>query len=476
LLAFALLGLRAPVAAQDDGFWSFLTPGTSLPRCAEPSRAHQDAEWRLDLLDDYIEHLSDSTDVAAATRELQALLKSECFLPAAETDRVPKPDSTIALKQWWSDGGLSWLTSYLELPELGLVSHLRPHVVLPPDIRPTLAASIGRDDPLRPLVCRLDEPACGLETLGWIERAEQAFKSHRIVRMDDDRRVLGNDLSEVAHTEEAAAERCANHMLTADEGSRYQSWRDCLETQRPKTSALPLGRIKAPMTGWLIVSGRRGHYSFCDTTGAYDLDSGAAFVYENCSALELNSDGSVDRTLTDSSRADKVRSGHVSVDNLREALWMMLLQEKTSRIQLRAEWYPLPEGLAPKSVARPPTLDFSDLGATVSTAQTVLTWRWVRSTGAEIRGEVTWPGSYDAAEDHATSLLNVAELSLVPGCVPRRPPSESQLRLPVMRVNPLDAPPKDAFYRKVQTAYRRWARAPLCGSSATRAQTRGQSR
>jgi len=465
LLAVAL-GVATPGNAQDAGFWSFLTPGTPLPRCVESTEAHRDATARLELLDQYLDRVSDSTPVAAPTRELHALLKSECFLPAAETDRLPRPDSTLALKQWWDAGGREWLETYLELPELGDVTHLRPHVGLPPDTRPTLAASTDRDDPLRSLVCRLDDAACGVETLGWIQRAVLAFDSHRTVHLEDDRRVLRNDITPVARTEEAASELCAADMRTADDGSRYQTWRDCLETQRPKTTALPLGRIKAPTTGWLIISGRRGHYGFCDTTSAYDLDSGAAFVLESCSGLQLNSDGSVDRTLTDAGRVDHVRAGKISVDNVREALWMMLLQEKTSRIQLRAGWYPLPDGLEPHTVAHAPMFDVNVFNTAMSsTAQTTLAWRWLPITGSEITGEVIWPFSYDAAEDHAASLLDVAERGLVAGCVPRRPPPESQLGLPDMRVNPGDAPPERAFYRKVQAAYKQWARAPLCTST-----------
>ena len=462
LLAVAL-AVAAPGHAQDAGFWSFLTPGAPLPRCAESSLAHQDARARLDLLDEYIDRLPDPTDAASAVRELHALLKSECFLPAAETARIPTPDSTLALKSWWRDGGRDWLDSYLELPEFGVLPHLRPHVGLPPDMRRTLTSSIDRNDPLRSLVCRLDEPACGVETLGWIERAERAFDSHRIVHLDDDRRVLDNDLTPVARTEEAAAERCATHMTTADKDSRYQTWRDCLETQRPKTTALPLGRIKAPTAGWLIVSGRRGHYDFCDTTSAYDLGTGAAFIHESCSALDLNADGSVDRALTDAARADTVRTGKLAVDNLREAVWMMLLQEKTSRIQLQAKWYPLPDGLEPHIVAHAPMFDVNAFDSPMaSTAQTILAWRWLPLTGSQMSGEMIWPGSYDAAEDHAASLLDVAERGLVAGCVPRRPPPEWQLGLPDIRVNPVDAPPERAFYRKVQAAYKQWAGAPLC--------------
>ncbi len=54
-----------------------------------------------------------------------------------------------------------------------------------------------------------------------------------------------------------------------------------------KRIALPLGDVKAPDTGWLVIAGRRGHYEFCDTVRAYDLETGAAFIDDNCSELTL---------------------------------------------------------------------------------------------------------------------------------------------------------------------------------------------
>jgi hypothetical protein len=466
LVSLIILPLPAPARAQDAGFWSFLTPGTPLPRCVESTIAYQDAAARIELLDEYIDRLPASLDVAAAVHELHALLKSECFLAAAETDRVPIPDSTLALKRWWrDDGGRWWLESYLELPRQGELGKLVPHVVLPPDARPTLAAAIEHDDPLRPLLCPLDDDRCGMETLGWIQRAEQALAAHRAVHPDTDIRLFRDRIVPVAATPDATSALCAEELPAGSVASRYQAWRDCLESQRPKTSVLPLGRIRPPLAGWLIISGRRGHYDFCDTTSAYDLATGAAFMHESCSSLALNRDGSVDRVLTDASRAEKMRSGRLPIDNLREAVWMMLLQEHTQRVQIRSHFYPLPDGVTPQTVTRPSTSDANMFDAVSgSTAATTLSWRWARPAGPEITGAAVW-GSVEAAEDHAATLLNIAELGLVPGCVPRRPPSPSVLGLPEMRVNPVDAPPAVSFYRRVEAAYKLWARAPLCPNS-----------
>jgi hypothetical protein len=265
----------------------------------------------------YVDRLPDSINTLGAVDELHGLLKSECFIPAAETGRIPTPDSTLALKRWWFDGGRYWLESYLKLPMQGELTKLRPHVVLPPDTRPTLPALIERDDPLRPLICRLDDDRCGVETLGWIQRAEQAFGAHRVMNPDSDTRLLQNSIQPTAPTPETASERCSAadalkqplDVVLPAERRPYQTWRDCLEIQRPRTSALPLGRVTAPTAGWLIVTGRRGHYSFCDTTSAYDLATGAAFVHERCSGLRIVAGGEVDRALTDGDRSEKFALG-----------------------------------------------------------------------------------------------------------------------------------------------------------------------
>jgi hypothetical protein len=138
------------------------------------------------------------------------------------------------------------------------------------------------------------------------------------------------------------------------------------------------------------------------------------------------------------------------------------LQEQTVRLQIRHESFPLPEGVTPETVAHrgTDTMRFDSVSA--STAQTTLTWRWVPLTGSAVSGEVKWPSSFDGAEDHAAALLDIAELALVPGCVPQGPPAESVMGRPIMLVNPVDAPPGADFRAKVAAAYKAWTAAPRC--------------
>ena len=144
----------------------------------------------------------------------------------------------------------------------------------------------------------------------------------------------------------------AEKVSDADMSQRYQPWRACVERARPKQVALPLGDFKAPETGWLVIAGRRGHYEFCDTIRAYHLGTGAAFIDDSCSALELQSDGQIDRAATNKGRARRVTAGVVPTENLREALWMLLLRGETEEVQLHTAFYPLPEGITPQVTVR----------------------------------------------------------------------------------------------------------------------------
>lgn len=271
-VGFALVLFAAPaIWAQDASFWSFLRAGHVVTRCGESTPAYEQAKARLERLDKRIQELKSADPPARVAGELRDLLRTECFLPAVETDRIPKPDTALSLKEWWTTaGGGDWLESFLELPRLGPVDSLKPHVVVRADARKTLDLDAHRQHPLSTLLCPLVDSACGAETRGWRLRADAYFEAHRalgsnIGPTDDEPQKRGpGDVSE----------QCADKMSSTQTGQRYQDWRDCIEMAGPKRVALPLGEFKAPTTGWVVITGRRGHYDFCDTTRAYNLTTG----------------------------------------------------------------------------------------------------------------------------------------------------------------------------------------------------------
>jgi hypothetical protein len=205
--------------------------------------------------------------------------------------------------------------------------------------------------------------------------------------------------------------------------SRYKAWRVCLASNpgaRNVQTVLPLGRIRAPTDGWLVIRGRRGHYDFCDQLDAYHLATGTTYRSSSCSGLALKSDGKVDGVATNAARQSSVRVGRVSPERIRELLWMLLMEpEVNDRVQVEAVRVPVPKGLRVEW----PTTEDGILGGVVggvfggSTAQTRLGWKWFPPEGTEpLSDTFTYPYSWAAGEDHSNVLMTEAEATFQDGC------------------------------------------------------------
>lgn len=416
VLRIAVLGVlsTADIATAQEHFefWSFLDHGRPITRCAENSAAHKSAIARLNQLEELFGRLEPSDD-SGAREALHALLKTDCFLFSSEIQDVPSPDSAVSAKDWADRGGFEWLWSYLEYPRFGTLPDLQPHVVLPPDVRRTLTLEKASDHVLSPFLCSSRDLRCGIETRGWRARAELAFRGPLFTDWSDDRN-------------ERLSDDCLSKAASETSERKYMTWHACLQGNRIKNAAFPIGDFKSPDSGWLVISGRRGHYEFCDSTSAYDLETGTALVFTSCSDFALKPGGSVDRDATNKARVNRVRGGKVSIENLREAAWMLLLSTEVKPIELRPRMFPLPAALEPKLFAGEGTLYVSGFG--INTSMTMLSWRLFNSAGRSYSGQQRWPRSYEPAEDHAANLINVFEESLVEGCVSRRPPDPSVIK------------------------------------------------
>jgi len=163
---------------------------------------------------------------------------------------------------------------------------------------------------------------------------------------------------------------------------------------------------------------------------------------------------------TNERRQAKVQAGAVSVDNLREALWMMIFGDEAEEVQLTAESVPLPQELTPEITVQESGNDVFGLGASWNSGQTRLVWRWIPTGQTRFDSELTWPGSDDAAEDHAATLLNVAEQSFVEVCPRRSLPSSTSIRAR-QPVNRVDAP-GESIDKWLETAVAQWNAIPVC--------------
>jgi hypothetical protein len=217
----------------------------------------------------------------------------------------------------------------------------------------------------------------------------------------------------------------------------------------------------------MVISGRRGHYDFCDTTSAYDLATGAAFISDSCSGLALKSDGAVDFGATDRARVKRIGAGTVPVQNLREAVWMMLFRGEAEEVQLKAEYYPLPAGFIPRLTVREAQEDFFHNAMWASTSQSFLIWQWIPPTGSAFVGSLTWPNSYDAAEDHAAALLNITEVGMVEGCTAQRVPAPTAFSSRrSLNLNGVPAESIKELGRDLREAFDKWKALPFCQSGA----------
>jgi hypothetical protein len=465
-LAFVLVlaWLAAPDGGQGaQGLAELRRPlNAETRRCESESLAWKAGQQALGALHERITALADGDPPGPALDQFAALLSTDCFRFALESPRMPAPDTALSLKQWWADGGYDWLASYLELPELGVSTDLKKHVVVPPDTRRTLRVGAGPAH-LAPLLCALDDLKCAADTRGWRRRAESFLSLHR-VREDD--RERDEDLKKALARDAGSCEEIAARAPAA---LQYRGWRDCLESQRPTRWTLPLGPLKTPTSGWLIVSGRRGHYSFCEAIGAYHLGTGAAYIAESCSDLVLREEGSVDRGATQRAARSRTVTGTLRLDNLREAAWALLVLKEAEDVQARAEFYPLPSGLTPVLAAKEwdGPIAFSG-GGWMTSAQTTLDWSWVPQDGPVATGELTWPNSSNGVEEHAAGLLDVAEGTLIEGCPPSPPPSLDLVRKRI-RVHQADAIP--GIDKQLVERFRTWRPVPPCDPSRIRPET-----
>lgn len=395
--------------------------------CGRGSREQSAAEAAIASLDARIKALPADGDPSPIAHDVTALFATPCFtLAAGELDTLAF-DSALSLETWWKAGGEAWASHYLRLADAPGTPNAPVWSWVPPTPRRSLTSENAKRSPLAPLLCPSRDDACGRETLGWLARARLALESHAKGR-----------------AQEAPANPrafCTQQALAAAEPDRYGAWRGCLLGVAPHVDALPLGRFRAPTDGWLVLRGRRGHYSFCDEVRAYDLATGAAFVAGTCSGLALRNDGSVDAAATDRKRKPREEIGSVPLDNLREAALVTLLSPLAQNgIVVEGYGLALPPEVKPQGDTGFGGLSLSASG---SSAQTTLAWTWVRSGRAVASGTLTWPDDMnDGARDHAVKLIQVAEAAFTPlangACARVVPPSPLPVGREDVEVSRLD--------------------------------------
>ncbi len=391
-----------------------------LRPCTEASSDYRVAKVALEDLDQTAGALSLEGDPKPFGTKLRALLQLPCFEFAAKASTdLGIPNSGASVKTFWGDGE-AWLQRSLTIAKTR-------ELWFPPPFEHTLSWETHPKHPLRdPLLCSLKAPSCGLETAGWARRAETALRPARELPIED-----GTPTPE---------QRCAEGAKNQALADRFNIWKACVEKLVKTRQRLPLGRMRAPKSGWLIVRGRRGHYRFCDEVRAYNLANGAAYIAQSCSGLALGQPGRVNRRATDNARQTRVRRGYLPIDNLRETAWMFLhTLEKPSYGRSHNQYFRIPEHVALlRNVG-----DIFGSGASSSTSssnQTQLAWTLMIKGVAKLGGTLTWPTDYNRKRfAHAVQLLAIAEEGFTEECSSTAPPSLAKLGGPKPGVSRVDA-------------------------------------
>ncbi|MBJ6760754.1 hypothetical protein JGU66_08255 [Myxococcaceae bacterium JPH2] len=411
-------------------------PPTGSPQvpCAPDSSAWRKAREALTAYSNRLDALPEDGDTRAARLEMKSLVRLGCFALAREeragewplewdapaagvstgsrSAKAAREVSALALRTWWRDGGRAWLESYLELGRPG------PHTaVIPPELRePVLTPERASGHPLAALLCPARSGDCGTQTEVWRARAEEAFVRER----KQERERSGDTATE--ESPEPGVPRsvadCEGLARAKPAALRYMAWRYCLTDfgdLRPQRDVLPLGNLRTPTGGWLVLQGR------ADESGrgrmeVLHLGTGATYLV---------------RAAKEPSGQATVVAGRTEVERLRELTWMLVLSHEV-RADVHADVWrvPIPADFAVtwwKDGGWERTGRMSGVvgGAT---DQTRVAWRWfVPGVASPYSGTLVYSLPSAVGEVHARNLLLAADSTFHEGCPAVLPPDPSVL-------------------------------------------------
>lgn len=421
LIAAAILAISSEAGAAQH------------PPCDPTGDDAAKATRLLHSIDNEVATMASDDDATRIATRISTLLESPCY--GRFRSEVPAlPRTAPELRWWWNEAEASqWFAFYLVDLDATWGKSDKRRIATAPTVRRELSLETADGTEYAEVLCSRDDTTCGLETRGWILRAEKEFDDYSQSAGFSDPPFLDDEVRPVDA-------RCATMILSPDGvGGRYRSWRECIENKLGLVDAFPVGRFRAPTSGWILFEGRRGHYEFCDQLSIFDISTGSAIVAKSCSGLVLQPGGSVDFDATASMRETTVQFGRVSVDNLRELALITVILPAMQR-DVRPFWntFEVPTSVPDDQL----TLDeYTWIQHMVTTGTTALRWTWLRDGREPVRRSIDWGGWTGGATDHATSLLEVVEASFVPGCVARPLPAAIFDGLPT--VNRVDADPEE---------------------------------
>jgi hypothetical protein len=424
----------------------FLSPAANaakwIERCVPKQADYKQGEKALSQLNKRVTKLAADGSTTAVRREFQALLKMRCFTMAPlESDRIPKFQNALVLKTWWASGGLNWLRSYLDMA----TDYVRRYdkyqkvdgIVFPPDERIALTLETAPKHRLAPLLCGAADSQCGRQTAGWRQRADEALANQ--ARVDE----LEHHRFDPDASQAGVVEQCGVEAARYEANESYIRWYECVGSNRPKRTALPLGHFKAPTDGWLVLRTYHNH-AHCKEIRAYDLATGSAYTANNCGLSAAGRANQPSRHRTKSKLPIRTEVGRLSLENLREAAWMILMDTvRQEDVQVQDYWAELPAHISPRFHG---LRGFGSSGHGRGCIWTRWEWMWVRKGGIIAKGLLDRGGLFPVGQ-YAAKLLEIAQRGIKTGCPNVRLPKD----LPLVEVGGSVTSLKQSMAAKLRT-------------------------
>ena len=382
------------------GVWVVALPLAAVARdwrpCPPDTPAYREADQELQAIDGEMSRLAPGADAEKLFDRILRLTDSRCLKPvglgACETP------SALALQTYWRDGGAAHFRSYLDLGKPG-----KRVVSEPPSLRETLGyEKLPPGHPLHFLVCPPADASCGADTAAWA--ASTAGEDGELLTPQ-------------------TVQACERRARKAAPRRRFERFTECLGDLQSSSQVFPLGRLRLPERGWLIVLGPDGH-GHPYQLRAYDLSSGAMIGVSGCDGWPRDDAG-----CRPAGRFKvRLQLGHASA--ARESAWRLLMDETLDPVTLQGISAELPAGIVPTlppARSMPPPLPpyrrrITMLASITSSASTV-TWKIVADGRTLGTGKL---GSWDHSEQRARAvdLVDAAERSFAPGCPRTSPPPD----------------------------------------------------
>ena len=385
---------------------------------------------------------STPAELSFVKAELRDIYRSPCLAHVARFFDAPEVASDEELYQLFRQGLREALTAALAANTTAGQAYL----AIPPALPRPLDEAARRS--LEPWLCAPSETACGNRAASYIARAEASFdRAEREQRYFRASRTAGNDICNGAQD--------ATRWTTQVKPTPFESWANCAIAEAGWTHRYARLRYRAPERGWLVLRGRRGHYSFADEVRAYDLETGAAYVARSESDLVL-ADIGVDHDAVDAKRKPEVFAARAVSDQVRELAFVLITLAAVTPARSEVEVERIPQGVALTLTPRERWSAVPVPAGPVewsSSAQTEIAFTLIEDGKVRSEGEFTWPDSWKAAEDHAGALIEVLEAGLERGCAPAALPRGIVFGTPG-HVSPIDADPnrqRDMFHDLAQT-------------------------